>query len=651
MSFQILDIVLFSYDGRRRIVALRPGRLNIITGASKTGKSALIEIIDYCLGSGECRIPAGIIRRTVQWAGLRLQAEPGQVFIARRLPDQGERASSEIYYQIGTEVPVPEQADLRQTINAEGLEAQLTQHAGIGENVHQPSEGSTRPPLKATVRHALYYCFQQQSEVISNRCLFHKQSEQFIPQAIRDTLPYFLGAVGDEHVAKLSALRDLRRELNGLRRTLAEHEAIRGSGLSRAHALLSEAQDIGVYRAGPLPERWEACVDALREVQAQPTEPEEEIAREGNAFARLQEQRSELTLRLRRLLEQLAEAESLAGYREGYSREASAQVQRLRSVGLFTQQSGGARSCPLCESRLPQGTPPALRDLDEAMSSLESQLRSIEERSPQMQEVVRALRERREELKRCLQENREEMEAIQASDERLQDIRDRATRRAHVQGRIGLYLESVPQLEETSDLSREIGRLQEEIARLQEELSDEIIQGRLESILSIVNRDISAWARTLRLEHSEFPLRLDPKRLTVIADTDEGPIPMDHMGSGENWVGYHLIAHFGLHNWFTTKARPVPRFLFIDQPSQVYFPEDRDWEKSDETQHSEDREAVSRMYHLARVVVDRLGSKFQILITDHANIEEPWFQDCIVERWREGLKLVPPEWEGQGGRP
>lgn len=189
-----------------------------------------------------------------------------------------------------------------------------------------------------------------------------------------------------------------------------------------------------------------------------------------------------------------------------------------------------------------------------------------------------------------------------------------------------------------------MGELQAQIAQLEEELSDEAVQERIDSFLSILARDMSEWARELRLEHSENPLRLDLKRLTVIADGNAGPIPMERMGSGENWVGYHLIAHFALHKLFVKQKRPVPRFLFIDQPSQVYFPEDRDWERTEGGERGEDREAVSRMYLLALQVVEKLNPGFQIIITDHANINEPWFQDCIVERWREGLKLVPPEW-------
>ena len=88
----------------------------------------------------------------------------------------------------------------------------------------------------------------------------------------------------------------------------------------------------------------------------------------------------------------------------------------------------------------------------------------------------------------------------------------------------------------------------------------------------------------------------------------------------------------------------MPRFLFIDQPSQVYFPEDRDWEQGTKDTHGEDREAVIRMYKLSLKLVEQLSPAFQIIITDHANIDETWFQDSIVERWREGRKLVPMEW-------
>ena len=451
----------------------------------------------------------------------------------------------------------------------------------------------------------------------------------------------------DEHVAKMAKLRNLRHKLRNLERILAEHEALRGSGVSRAQGLLSEAIDIGLRPSSMVSDNWDECVSMLNEICSQPLPNEEkEIANEGGEFERLQVERQQYTNDFHRIKEQLLAAQALSFDRQGYSREADAQLARLQSVQLFEDVGDTNHSaCPLCHSPLTEDQiPPFISDLHQSMAEIKSQIRAVEDRSPQMQQVVRTLEDRIEEAQRKLLENREALEAIQASSQRLQALRDRAARRAHVLGRIGLYLESLPHLEDTSDLTQKINDLRRQISQLEDELSDEAVQDRLQSYLSLLARDMSQWAQDLQLEHSEYPLRLDLKRLTVVADGNDGPIPMERMGSGENWVGYHLIAHFALHKWFVGKTRPVPRFLFIDQPSQVYFPEDRDWEQIGDGKRGEDHKAVSRMYKLAREVVEQLLPEFQVIVTDHANINEPWFQECIVERWREGRRLVPVEW-------
>jgi len=648
VSFQINDIVLYGTNEEKRILTLRPGELNVITGASKTGKTALIEIMDYCLGASECGIPEGIIRQSVAWVGIRIHLEQGQAFIARRLPNPPKAASSDIYYDVGSQVPIPEFSMLAQTTNPGALEKMLSTHAGIVENIHEPPTGQTRQALSANIRHALFYCFQQQSEVISNRHLFHKQSEQWIPQSIKDTIPYFLGAVDDDFVSRTGELRHIRQKLRGLERNLAEFESIRGSGLSKAHSLLSEAYDLGLISSKKTPGEWDECVTLLTQVQtqSQPAE-EDEIANEGGEFERLQNERNALTREFHRVKDQLGSAQEMTADQHGYSDEAEAQLARLRSIELFEDSSDGTHhACPVCNSEFTDdSTPPSVIELKLAATELENQVRAVEERSPQMHFVVRTLEQRVDDAKRQLRDNRTALESLQASNQRLEGLRDRSARRAHVLGRIGLYLESLPVLEDTSELQRKIRDLRDQIANLEEELSVDAVQDRIQSVLSILSRDMSEWARNLRLEHSEFPLRLDLKRLTVVADGLDGPIPMERMGSGENWVGYHLISHFALHKWFTERRRPVPRFLFIDQPSQVYFPEDQDWDKDRGEEHGEDREAVSRMYKLALRVTQLLAPNFQVIITDHANINEPWFQDSITERWREGKKLVPAHWK------
>jgi ABC-type lipoprotein export system ATPase subunit len=47
---QLLAIILYSRTGERQVLEFAPGALNVVTGESKTGKSALLEIVESCLG-------------------------------------------------------------------------------------------------------------------------------------------------------------------------------------------------------------------------------------------------------------------------------------------------------------------------------------------------------------------------------------------------------------------------------------------------------------------------------------------------------------------------------------------------------------------------------------------------------------------------
>jgi hypothetical protein len=88
MYFQITDIILWPRNRSKslRRVRFEPGKLNIITGGSQAGKSAIVPIVDYCLGSGKCAIPVGTIRDETEWFGVRVKTSGGELLLGRREP-------------------------------------------------------------------------------------------------------------------------------------------------------------------------------------------------------------------------------------------------------------------------------------------------------------------------------------------------------------------------------------------------------------------------------------------------------------------------------------------------------------------------------------------------------------------------------------
>ena len=177
---QIRELVIYGYNGKVRHLPFELGKVNIITGKSKSGKSVVGDIIDYCLGGESCNIADGVVRDNVAWYGLLLQFEHERVFVARKNPDKGQQTTGFCYIEVGEKIEVPKVCDFVSNTNVSGIEEELTKRIGISENLYTPPEGQSRLPLAANIRHALYYCFQGQDEIAAKNFLFHHQSDDFI---------------------------------------------------------------------------------------------------------------------------------------------------------------------------------------------------------------------------------------------------------------------------------------------------------------------------------------------------------------------------------------------------------------------------------------------------------------------------------------
>ena len=151
--------------------------------------------------------------------------------------------------------------DLKVNTNDNGVEQTLSRHLGISPNESTPGARQTRDPLEATVSHTKFYLFQEQGTVADRDTLFFRQSEQFLPQALKDTFPYFVGAVAEDRLRVSRELARVNREMKLISRDVAESQAIAGSGMSTGLALLAEAVQVGLTATPPR-------VESVRELRA-----------------------------------------------------------------------------------------------------------------------------------------------------------------------------------------------------------------------------------------------------------------------------------------------------------------------------------------------------------------------------------------------
>jgi hypothetical protein len=636
---QLRELVLYSRDGRVRRVRFRPGALNVVTGDSATGKTAITHIIDYCLGRTGCPIPAMVIRDAVRWYGLLLQLPGCQAFVARSTPVPPKSTSYDIYYEVGEAVEVPPVERLVPNANPDGLNEYLTRLMGVSPNLHVPP-GQTHEPLEATLRHAKFMCFQLEDEIKTD-LLFHRQNEQPIAQAIRDTLPYFLGAVPEDRLKVQQELRDARRRLNQLERRLAEAEAVGGDEATQAAGLLREAQGVDLYPVGDLPPDAAGMISALRAVHFTPATALRERA--GEDARRLRQERDVLNAEYTRVQRELAEAEEFATESEGFAGVVAEQRVRLESLNLFGDAAGGPPRCPLCQSDASAHVP-RVEQVRRAVDAVTRHVEAVGRERPDLREFISGRAAELTRLAEQLRANREALQGVAARDAQLREAQDADIRRSWVAGQIHMFVRNLKAAEDGSELRRQVEAAGRAVADLEGRLGEDESEELLGSALNQIVTQVRRWCEELDLEFGKYPLRLHLPRLTLIADTDRGPVPLAQIGSGHNRLWFHLAVYFALHKWFIQKGRPVPRFLILDQPTQAYYPRDQDAGGSLAVLNDTDRAWVIRLFEWLHARVAELGGRLQVIVTDHAEVDAPWFAEAVVERWRDGEALVPSDW-------
>ncbi|WP_327418375.1 DUF3732 domain-containing protein [Streptomyces sp. NBC_01233] len=645
MTFQISAISIYSADGRIRTVPFKTGRMNIITGDSRRGKSALLNIIDYCLASDDYGIQGAALRNFVRVFAVTLVKGDQQLFVARPAPPAKAATATTmcVVSQAHGAAPPP----LIKLIFATPLDiakALLSDFAGIDHTLRIPAVRSAKP-IPPSVRHALFFCLQKQNEVANPDLLFHGQSEDFHRAAIRAMLPYFLGAVDPERALREHNLRLLRRQLADMENALAAARTM-GPASGQARALLTEAIEAGLL--APLP-GGHALLTAAQVLMglrraASGAVPDASPSGSEDPLTALTEDRRGLRQAHGRARARISNLKRIAQESDEFLGQAAEQHARLATLGLLpeprTHEEEYTGQCPVCGSSTPQ--PGQIADIiRQDLARLNAEMTTIGSSTPDIAALIAEEENTLQELRASLARNQEEIDTLAAGQRFTAGQGDPLRRAAVVQGRISLFLETAARHEHVPQVVDRREDIVAQITELEEQLGTTVQDDRLSSSTSLVSAKIKDKAIRLDLEHRESPIRLDPRALTVVADTTRGPLRLPEIGGGENAMGYHVATMLSLHEWFREQGSPVPRFLILDQPSQVYYPEDA----NDGTPVT-DRAALLNLYKTIQRTIDALQGEFQVIVMEHADLDEEPFRSAVQARWRRsnGDALVPHDW-------
>ncbi|HET8890930.1 MAG TPA: DUF3732 domain-containing protein [Candidatus Angelobacter sp.] len=658
-------------------IELPANKVSVITGWSGTGKSSIIAIVDYVLGSDKCAIPVGIIRESVSWYGLRVETALGVMRIARRSPhdqdysndyellthDEGARAA--------TQFPIRNR-------HLDDFKALMDSLCGLSDlplvSGEQPKGWSGR----ASFRDMAAFNFLPQHIVANPYTLFFKTDTTEHREKLRRVFPVVLGSKTNQQLRIEHQLSGLQSEEKRLSLELRQRRSAIESWRAQVAGSYLRAQELNLISQGKLPAGIPEMIEVLRTVAENPSRGirRQPVATTRSAVTQLEQLRQQeeyLDHLLGDARRRLRRLKALDATVNDYGNDLLAERDRVKGLDWFAEAAKGERQCPMCgaletsaaeiveQLRVPVRQLEELTNaavgarprLDKEAIDLEKEIRSLEQR-------LFADRRMRQELEIDVRPNIGE-----TAGQRLEDVYTFI-------GQLRQGLAAISEVEDESGLSAKQRELSEKIRSYESELREIRSGSNIDEVLTKISVLIQEHAVFLGLGHQDRLPSIDLRELNLrffreADDKEDVKQKSDFLweiGSGANWMGYHLSVFLALHQILSERraVNPVPSFLIIDQPSQVYFPSDtfKDAVEANRTSSTEGklplpiRDRSSDLAKTRRIFELLVNAKsldkldLQIIVLEHAD-ETTWTGlDSVVTKvrdWRgSGEKLIPESW-------
>lgn len=660
MNCFVKIIGVLDKDGATHYVEFFQG-LNVITGKSSTGKSAIIEIFDYCFGSSDYTVPEGIITARAEIYFTVLQFPTMALVLARR----GESESCFIKELTNSE----DVEDLKSTdanffsknyfmplkdfkkelgryfkVTLTAVDEDITRRGFTGKKSSTPS-----------VRSFTSFMLQHQNLVANKHAIFFRFDEKEKREQVIDHFKVFLGIADQEYFMLAQSLSEKKQELRKIEMTLPKRaeEKIKAqeqisSALNEYSAISGTALiELAVSSIVTNPQR------ALDRIANTPIQVNALSSAFEQQRAALEQGRSTVLAKLRGLERRKSAALASVTFAETYR-------QTVAAISVPTSAEVAVSACPFCESNTNHSELEANRLID-AINWLNTELRL----SPYMREsFVEDERKFSAEIALVRQELtfiQGNLAALDNQTEALERKRSVSELAMKAKLRVEATLEFlISRLGTDLDLKKKL--LEEEIGSLSGQLEKYKMNERLAEVNSQIEAAMQDIGQRFDFEESYRPINLkfSLETFDLWHERREGngikKVFLRAMGSGANWLYCHLTLFLALHRVFASNSEAgcrIPPILFLDQPTQVYFPNYLN-DAADEFDVNElvgtarqnnaddDLRAVVNMYRELLRFCDETENiskiRPQVIVTDHADHLELGgtisFDSLVRARWR-----------------
>lgn len=613
MNFAIDAVVLFSLQGERRRLPFKRNGVNVITGGSGTGKTAILDIIDYCFLASVHKISDSIINENVNWYGLELFVNGQEFFLARRAP-VGNLVSQEYFF---SQEPNDYSHPIA-NIASDDLRRLLEGMFGVDGRVTVPYGGrKIKAGSKLSFRYFFLFNTISQDIITNSEVFFDRQNED----RYREALPRMFDlALGIDDLSNISA-REKKEEL-----------------LKTAARLKKKNEHVKIKE-----ELFESEINS--------------IARRAIEYGLMDGKVQNPTSRDIRKIILNAYSENDTGWVQHYN-EISAQLfavgKRIRMLERFSQETLNYSKTLLkvedslnpLEIILRKNHELIKTDVfDDLISGFKVDFARIKNEiagkkpvDSQVNDLVKTLKAEKLELSRKL-------ESIPPKPVALESEREKWLFIGETKGKLETFVDVHKEHESPSKSFFELESDAAEIAVRDVEEERQHVLRAIEDIAL----DFKNQAKLVLENYAEY-VPIFNYRQKKLEMRKPRSAQIENVGSSSNHMFMHLFQFMALHEVAISRnSRFVPSFLIIDQPSRPYYGEEEKTSKI-ESLPKTDTAKITAAFKLLNDFVQHINSEyksdFQVIVFEHVpvSIFREFENVHLVEKFRDGNALIPVEW-------
>lgn len=601
MTFYISKIILWLKNGDKRVLEFKNDKVNVITGNSKTGKTAVLEIIDYCLGGSESNISYEHIGENVLWYGLNFCINGKLYTIARGEFKNETNLSKDYYFSTVGEIPDLPWA----TIGESQLKEIIEQEFSINSKVTFGYGGKTiKQNSKISYRYFMLFNTLSGDVIDHSKNYFDKMDLSRYREALPRIFDLALGITTIENLMIQDKIASVDRDIQILERDKKSLEKEIKNRITSLNIIIKKAKELKIISPNLI--EFNQCVEAIKNILETGNLSLVEV-KENKEIEELKQKKQKIEI-------QIIKLKRFKNRYAAYKKSLGAEEEALKPIKYINNIFSNNISND---------------EYRQFLNVLEFELGSIKKNIKNKMPFEYGVDDKIESLERELCSLNEKLKVIPDIDDTIKNDNERFISIGEMKTE---FLRIINQ-EDSSELIDElINSKEKEFLELKEVYTspEEIKLTMIDALNDYVQTYIKVAEAALD-EYGEYLATFDYNKKVLKLRKSKATTTANITSSSDH-LFMHLCLFLGMHQLVMNNKVPyIMPFLIIDQPSRPYFNNGTfDYNKSKESlSKKDDWNKVKEIFKLMDTFFQNIfedNNHFQIILLEHVSTDA-WL-DC-----------------------